>query len=100
MTVLTIFGHMGIFWGQALALIFVPPLKIQRIVRQIHFLGARSVGVVALTGRGGGKIANMLRVEDVHICVPADRTARIQEVHLLCLHCMCDAIDSLLLGVE
>ena len=60
----------------------------------------RQMGVVALTGKNGGKIANMLGPEDVHICVPADRTARIQEVHLLCLHCMCDAIDTLLLGVE
>jgi D-sedoheptulose 7-phosphate isomerase len=66
-------------------------------IREAH---NRQMGVVALTGKGGGKIAAMLRVEDVHICVPADRTARIQEVHLLCLHCMCDAIDSLLLGAD
>jgi len=60
----------------------------------------RQLDVVALTGRKGGKIAALLGPRDVHICVPAERTARIQEVHLLCLHCMCDAIDSLLLGVE
>ena len=60
----------------------------------------RQMDVVALTGRKGGKIAALLGPSDVHICVPAERTARIQEVHLLCLHCMCDAIDSLLLGVE
>ena len=58
----------------------------------------RQMSVVALTGRRGGKIAGLLGQDDVHICVPADRTARIQEVHLLCLHCMCDAIDTLLLG--
>jgi D-sedoheptulose 7-phosphate isomerase len=40
----------------------------------------------------------MLRAADVHICVPHDRTARIQEVHLLALHCLCDAIDNALLG--
>ena len=60
----------------------------------------RQMDVVALTGKKGGKIAALLGPEDVHICVPAERTARIQEVHLLCLHCMCDAIDCLLLGVE
>ena len=56
--------------------------------------------VVALTGKGGGKIGEMLRDGDVHLCVPADRTARIQEVHLLSIHCICDGIDCLLLGVE
>jgi D-sedoheptulose 7-phosphate isomerase len=58
------------------------------------------MGVVALTGRNGGKMAEALRPGDVHICVPAQSTARIQEVHLLTLHCLCDAIDCLLLGVE
>ncbi|HEY7741759.1 MAG TPA: phosphoheptose isomerase [Burkholderiales bacterium] len=56
--------------------------------------------VVALTGRNGGKMAEVLRPSDIHICVPAQSTARIQEVHLLTLHCLCDAIDCLLLGVE
>ena len=56
--------------------------------------------VVALTGKSGGKMADLLRDEDIHICVPSDRTARIQEVHLLVLHCLCDGIDCLLLGVE
>ena len=60
----------------------------------------RQMDVIALTGRKGGKIAALLGPDDVHICVPAERTARIQEVHLLCLHCMCDAIDCMLLGVE
>ena len=58
------------------------------------------MGVVALTGCNGGKMAAMLRPEDINICVPATSTARIQEVHLLALHCLCDAIDCLLLGVE
>jgi D-sedoheptulose 7-phosphate isomerase len=56
--------------------------------------------VVALTGRNGGKMAEALHPTDIHICVPAQSTARIQEVHLLTLHCLCDAIDCLLLGVE
>jgi D-sedoheptulose 7-phosphate isomerase len=58
------------------------------------------MGVIALTGRNGGKMADVLRSTDVHICVPAESTARIQEVHLLALHCLCDAIDCLLLGAE
>jgi D-sedoheptulose 7-phosphate isomerase len=58
------------------------------------------IAVVALTGRNGGKMTEILQPSDIHICVPAQSTARIQEVHLLALHCMCDAIDCLLLGVE
>lgn len=58
------------------------------------------VHVVALTGRNGGRMGEMLKGDDVHICVPATSTARIQEVHLLTLHCLCDGIDCLLLGVE
>ncbi len=54
--------------------------------------------VVALTGKGGGRIGERLRGDDVHLCVPHARTARIQEVHLLTLHCLCDAIDQTLLG--
>lgn len=60
----------------------------------------REVRVVALTGKNGGKMAGLLGPNDIHICVPSDRTARIQEVHLLVLHCLCDGIDCLLLGVE
>jgi D-sedoheptulose 7-phosphate isomerase len=56
--------------------------------------------VVALTGRGGGQIGALLNDEDIHLCVPAERTARIQETHLLVIHCLCDGIDALLLGVE
>ena len=56
--------------------------------------------VVALTGRNGGKMTEVLQPSDIHVCVPAQSTARIQEVHLLTLHCLCDAIDCLLLGVE
>lgn len=60
----------------------------------------REVRVVALTGKGGGRMAGLLREGDVHLCVPADRTARIQEVPLLVLHCLCDGIDCMLLGAD
>jgi D-sedoheptulose 7-phosphate isomerase len=54
--------------------------------------------VVALTGRDGGRMAGLLTDDDVEIRVPAFRTARIQEVHLLVIHCLCDLIDTTLLG--
>ena len=62
-------------------------------VHAAHELGIR---VVALTGNGGGKMAALMREGDVHLCVPHKTTARIQEVHLLCIHCLCDGIDTLL----
>jgi D-sedoheptulose 7-phosphate isomerase len=58
----------------------------------------RDMRVVALTGKGGGQVGQMLTDADVHICVPHDRTARIQEVHLLIVHCLCDGIDVALFG--
>ena len=61
---------------------------------------AREMTVVAMTGRGGGKLREKLLETDVHICVPHERTARIQEVHLLALHCLCDAVDLQLLGEQ
>ncbi|MCE9568776.1 MAG: phosphoheptose isomerase [Rhodocyclales bacterium] len=68
------------------------------IIEAIHAAHARGVSVVALTGRNGGKIAVLLGPDDIHLCVPAERTARIQEVHLLTIHCLCDGIDALILG--
>lgn len=61
---------------------------------------ARELGlrIVALTGNGGGRMAAELAAEDVHVCVPHKRTMRVQEVHLLALHCLCDGIDSVLFG--
>lgn len=63
-------------------------------------VAAKKIGihVVALTGNGGGKIAALLNERDVHLCVPATRTARIQETHLLMLHCLCDGVDHVLFG--
>lgn len=58
----------------------------------------RDMRVVALTGKGGGVLAELLTDADVHLCVPHDRTARIQEVHLLIVHCLCDGIDVALFG--
>jgi D-sedoheptulose 7-phosphate isomerase len=60
----------------------------------------REMIVIALTGKGGGVIAEVLAETDIHLCVPSERTARIQEVHLLTIHCLCDGIDAMLLGDE
>ena len=70
------------------------------VITAIQAAQERDMVVVALTGKGGGRIASMLRGNDVHLCVPHDRTARIQEVHLLMIHCLCDGIDSALLGEQ
>ncbi|MDR5803497.1 phosphoheptose isomerase [Caballeronia sp. LZ001] len=58
----------------------------------------REMIVIALTGKGGGVISEVLIDTDIHICVPSERTARIQEVHLLTIHCLSDGIDAMLLG--
>lgn len=68
------------------------------VLAAIEAAHARDMVVIGLSGHGGGKMAQALRDTDVHICVPHERTARIQEVHLLTLHCLCDAVDTLLLG--
>jgi D-sedoheptulose 7-phosphate isomerase len=58
----------------------------------------REMRVVALTGKDGGALAKLLTDADVHINVPHARTARIQEVHLVTIHCICDGIDVALFG--
>jgi D-sedoheptulose 7-phosphate isomerase len=70
------------------------------VIEAINAAHENDLLVVALTGKGGGAIGEILRDSDVHICVPAERTARIQETHLLIIHCLCDGIDCLLMGVE
>ena len=68
------------------------------VIEAIHVAHALGVRVIALTGRNGGKINALLSPDDIHLCVPVERTARIQEVHLLTIHCLCDGIDALILG--
>ena len=72
----------------------------RNVIAAIEAAHESDMTVVALTGRNGGKMSEVLEAGDIHICVPANNTARIQEVHLLTLHCICDAIDCLLLGVQ
>jgi len=70
------------------------------VLQAVAAAHARSMHVIALTGRSGGGLAEQMTDHDVFLCVPAESTARIQEVHLLIIHCLCDAVDSVLLGVE
>lgn len=68
------------------------------VIQAIEAAHAQDISVIALTGKDGGKIADMLYETDLHINVAHQRTARIQEVHILVLHCLCDGVDCMLLG--
>jgi len=69
----------------------------ENVFAAIQAAHQRSMSVIALSGNGGGKLASVLQAGDIEIRVPSDSTARIQEVHLLVLHCLCDLIDQHLL---
>ena len=71
-----------------------------RILDAIRAAHERDMRVIALTGAGGGSTAATLGPADILLCTPDERVARIREIHLLILHCLCDGIDCLLLGVE
>ena len=70
----------------------------ENVLRAVTTAHSRGLKVVALVGRDGGTIAQSLNSGDVELRVPADRTCRIQEVHLLIIHCLCDLIDVGILG--
>ncbi|MBT8107456.1 MAG: phosphoheptose isomerase [Gammaproteobacteria bacterium] len=72
----------------------------ENVIRAISAAHERDMKVVAFSGRDGGRMADLFEEGDVEIRVPATRTARIQEVHLLVIHCLCDLIDTTLLGSE
>jgi len=70
------------------------------VIAAVEAAHDREMRVVALTGKSGGRVGAMLAPLDVELRVPHERTARIQECHLLMIHCLCDAIDNTLLGEE
>ena len=70
------------------------------VIAAIEAARRRGMRVVVMSGRNGGAMRELLGADEIELCVPADRTARIQEVHLLVVHCLCDGIDCLLLGEE
>lgn len=69
----------------------------KNVIAAIHAAKKIGIHVIALTGNGGGKIAGLLEESDIHLCAPSNRTARIQETHLVLLHGLCDGVDHLLL---
>ena len=68
------------------------------IIDAVNVAQEKKMTVIGLTGGSGGALSATLRPEDTLISVPSKKTARIQEIHLLCLHCFCDGIDAVLLG--
>jgi D-sedoheptulose 7-phosphate isomerase len=81
-------------------LAITPTGNAANVLAAVDAAHAKEMTVVALTGQGGGKMNHQLSETDVHICVPHERTARVQEVHILALHCLCDAVDLQLLGEQ
>jgi len=72
----------------------------ENVIHAIKAAHDRNMTVVVLSGRDGGSIAHLLSEQDIEIRVPATSTARIQEVHILIIHCLCDLIDQQLLKQE
>jgi len=70
------------------------------VVEAIKAALSRDMLIVALTGNDGGEMAGLLSANDVEVRVPSPSTARIQEVHLLIIHTLCDLIDNQLFGGE
>ncbi|MBZ0248667.1 MAG: SIS domain-containing protein, partial [Burkholderiales bacterium] len=70
----------------------------RNVIAAMKAARARGMAVVALTGRDGGEMARLLGPGDHHLNVAHPRTMRIQEVHILALHCLCDTIDNVLHG--
>ncbi len=68
------------------------------IIKAVTTAHDKNISVIALTGKDGGKLVNQLNESDIEIRVPSPSTARIQEVHLLITHCLCDLIDHQLFG--
>ncbi len=70
------------------------------VLRAIRAARQRRMRCVTLTGRGGGGVTELLDEGDINICVPSTSTARIQEIHIIVIHCLCDLIDARLLGAD
>jgi len=68
------------------------------VVEAIRAAQARAMRVIALTGRDGGAMAKMLGPRDFHLNVAHPRTMRVQEVHLLVIHCLCEVVDNVIFG--
>jgi len=70
----------------------------KNVVAAIAAAHAKGLAVIALTGRDGGAMARMLRPNDFHLNIAHPRTMRVQEMHLLVIHCLCEVVDNVLFG--
>ncbi|GLR13303.1 phosphoheptose isomerase [Chitinimonas viridis] len=70
------------------------------VIEAVHAAHERQMTVIALTGKDGGKMTELMTGDDIQLNVPSMRTARVQEVHALLIHSLCDAIDCILLDGE
>jgi D-sedoheptulose 7-phosphate isomerase len=70
----------------------------KNVIEAIKVAQARGLVVIALTGRDGGAMAKLLRAEDFHLNVAHPRTMRVQEIHLLAIHCLCEVVDNVIYG--
>jgi D-sedoheptulose 7-phosphate isomerase len=70
----------------------------KNVIEAIKAAQARNMAVIALTGRDGGAMGKMLRPQDFHLNVAHPRTMRVQEIHLLAIHCLCEMVDNLIFG--
>ena len=70
----------------------------KNVVEAMKAAQSRDMTVIALTGRDGGAMAKMLGPKDFHLNVAHPRTMRVQEVHLLAIHCLCEVVDNLIYG--
>ncbi len=72
----------------------------RNVIEAIKAAQARDLVVIALTGRDGGAMGKMLRPGDFHLNVAHSRTMRVQEIHLLAIHCLCEVVDNVIYGEE
>ncbi len=70
----------------------------RNVVEAMRSAQAKGLVVIALTGRDGGAMGKMLRPADFHLNVAHPRTMRVQEIHLLVIHCLCEVVDNVLFG--
>ena len=95
------YAYEQIFSKQILALGNKPDLLIAittsgnsaNVCAAIEAAHQKDMSVIALSGKDGGRLPALLHDDDIEIRVPSQSTARVQEVHLLILHCLCDIID-------
>lgn len=79
-------------------MVFTTSGRSSNVVQAIQAAHDRQMHVIALTGKDGGDVERLIHGQDIELRVPDNSTARIQEVHLLMIHCLCDYIDRLLFG--